>query len=561
MADAPKIFETDSLRNAFPKLNQAIDNSNEALSKSTTAETNSTTAISTSNNAVQIAENAESTAESVQTQFNQVVIEGDSSVEAAQARVDAEGTTFTTLKERLDNGDAQLTETSNFVKEVDFVKLLQDHNDTSGDLKVRVLGDRIFGVAIPFKGTKHFYASFKKDTADDYVRMGTGAVYEIGDNLRTGGKNWDSYTGTLNTSTPNSFMATVGGTITVTFEGTGLDFMHYADNRGGLWEFVIDGDTTNKVQVSVWAEGTPASNQWKTVEIARGLSEGTHTLIMTFLGADPANPGGTRGWIYNHSATDTTENYPFITYNSKDVQLFNVIDSASVKEFAFSARSANNVTQLSEWLPQHGTVGTVFEESQKVYFDDKENTNWSVRDGITAKSVKIEQQLLGYNPADMVNPLCRIYAVHTITGKGVSVKHTFVALQDMYIGTGYPMMFPTVGTFSKQLITSLKEIKPTVLSDGSRPPIQGYPTSFAFTNNTDDAMKNYVCAMTVDDYYSTYLMNKERNEFMFLEHRTDGLQKVYIPTFENHTMLTGEKFTMGGTYYIGELPFASEMLV
>ena len=88
MADAPKILGTDTLRQAYPKINAAIDNANEALNKATTAETNSTNAVNTAN--------------SVQQQLNQIVIEGDSSVEAAQARVDAEGNVYTTLKERID---------------------------------------------------------------------------------------------------------------------------------------------------------------------------------------------------------------------------------------------------------------------------------------------------------------------------------------------------------------------------------------------------------------------------------------------------------------------------
>jgi peptidoglycan/xylan/chitin deacetylase (PgdA/CDA1 family) len=103
MADAPKILGTDSLRSAYPKLNSAIDNSNEALTKSNSADTKAANAVNTANA-------AETKADSVQTQFNQVVIDGDSSVEAAQARVDADGNAFTTLKDRLDNGDAQLVE-------------------------------------------------------------------------------------------------------------------------------------------------------------------------------------------------------------------------------------------------------------------------------------------------------------------------------------------------------------------------------------------------------------------------------------------------------------------
>lgn len=43
----------------------------------------------------------------IQAQVDQLVVEGDSSVEAAQARVDADGNVFTTLKERLDTKETQ----------------------------------------------------------------------------------------------------------------------------------------------------------------------------------------------------------------------------------------------------------------------------------------------------------------------------------------------------------------------------------------------------------------------------------------------------------------------
>jgi lysophospholipase L1-like esterase len=99
MANAPKIVGTDTLRSAYPKLNSAIDNANEALSTANTAK-------STANAAVSTANAAENKADSVQEQFNQVVIDGDSSVEAAQARVNVEGTVFPTLKERLDDSDS-----------------------------------------------------------------------------------------------------------------------------------------------------------------------------------------------------------------------------------------------------------------------------------------------------------------------------------------------------------------------------------------------------------------------------------------------------------------------
>ncbi|MGD6964534.1 GDSL-type esterase/lipase family protein [Fictibacillus phosphorivorans] len=114
MADAPKLVNGEMLKTAFPKMNQAIDNANEALSTANSAKTTAADAVSDAqrlgNEAKNIAKTAELKADSVQTQFNQVMIEGDSSVEAAQARVNADGTSFTTLQERLNTSDAKMAD-------------------------------------------------------------------------------------------------------------------------------------------------------------------------------------------------------------------------------------------------------------------------------------------------------------------------------------------------------------------------------------------------------------------------------------------------------------------
>jgi hypothetical protein len=92
MADL--IHEKDSLNTGRVKLNNAIQQAEDAKNVANDAKT--------------VAEDAKSTATNVQEQFNQVVIEGDSSVEAAQARVDKDGHTYTTLKERLDTEHEQV---------------------------------------------------------------------------------------------------------------------------------------------------------------------------------------------------------------------------------------------------------------------------------------------------------------------------------------------------------------------------------------------------------------------------------------------------------------------
>ncbi|WP_371017377.1 glycerophosphodiester phosphodiesterase [Pseudalkalibacillus sp. JSM 102089] len=75
----------------------------------------SSEALNIANQAQFQSQSAEDKANSVKAEFNQVVIEGDSSVEAAQARVDADGVTHTTLKERL---DANETETANEIDQI-----------------------------------------------------------------------------------------------------------------------------------------------------------------------------------------------------------------------------------------------------------------------------------------------------------------------------------------------------------------------------------------------------------------------------------------------------------
>jgi len=59
--------------------------------------------------ATDLSESAKHQVENIQQQVNQLVVEGDSSVEAAQARVDADGNAYTTLKERLDTEYTEVT--------------------------------------------------------------------------------------------------------------------------------------------------------------------------------------------------------------------------------------------------------------------------------------------------------------------------------------------------------------------------------------------------------------------------------------------------------------------
>lgn len=92
---AELIKTTDSLNDGRKKLNDAITDSNAALSTAKTAK--------------QTANLAKAESKSTQTQLDTIVIEGDSSVEAAQARVNNSGAAFPTLKQRLDAEHQEVT--------------------------------------------------------------------------------------------------------------------------------------------------------------------------------------------------------------------------------------------------------------------------------------------------------------------------------------------------------------------------------------------------------------------------------------------------------------------
>src|SRR5690625_6118081 len=97
------INKTDTLNEGREKINAAIDGANAADVTSKAADTKATQALANS--------------ESTQTQLDTIVIDGDSSVEAAQARVDENGVPHPTLKARIDDGmnsvNQQLAESEN----------------------------------------------------------------------------------------------------------------------------------------------------------------------------------------------------------------------------------------------------------------------------------------------------------------------------------------------------------------------------------------------------------------------------------------------------------------
>lgn len=103
---AELIQKQDTLNEGRVKINAAITDAEQAKVTADGADSKATQALANS--------------ESTQTQLDTIVINGDSSVEAAQARVDEKGVGHTTLKDRIDDGFTKVTSQLNEKAEDDF---------------------------------------------------------------------------------------------------------------------------------------------------------------------------------------------------------------------------------------------------------------------------------------------------------------------------------------------------------------------------------------------------------------------------------------------------------
>src|SRR5699024_3430402 len=161
----------------------------------------------------------------------------------------------------------------------------------------------------------------------------------------------------------------VGATFTKTMIGEKFEFNHYANNQGGIFEFIVDGDVENPVTVSTYSATTVSV---KTSLIVEGLPFGEHTIVATFKGDDPDNPpsgdaGSSRGWVAKRETSPKT-------YYSYKTQLTNyriqdLLFAPSNKEFAFRTRKAGTA-HAYQFIPMHSGIGTAFKKVKPQFIAD-----------------------------------------------------------------------------------------------------------------------------------------------------------------------------------------------
>ncbi|AHA74550.1 BppU family phage baseplate upper protein [Bacillus thuringiensis] len=478
---------------------------------------------------------------------------------AIEAGKKLEGVDFTTITGFLPN-------------QRDFIELLRNHN-TSSNMYTRIVGDRTLDILIPLRGNKVAHYTLRKDTKDDYVKLEDCAISNLSVVAqKVHAINYKSDTGAMQKANPpNYYTTTVGDTFTFTFDGTGFDFQHFTDNRGGLWEFKVDGTVVKTISTHIHAVPT---NELKVNygirPVARGLAKGTHTVIATFKGDDPANAPASgmntaRGWVKNDSgyaqaaeAHKTALLYDDLLHPVKEIDL---LVPFSNKEFAFRMKP-NGSSVNAEWIPEH-SVATVFKVSQKIYIDDQEITSWIADTTVKeAQMVRAVQSMKGFHPSDLTNALCEIYSVHTVTNQGVTFDIKIKWLEDTFIEDGYIAMLPGSRPFVEKLVDATGQSLDTIASDNSFSDIPNGEKimSYAMFNTTGT---DYVVAMKINNMNVSLRKGQAglRNPLVWLQHRDGTLQKLYPQVYKNCVVKANDVHQFSATYFIGELPLASQLLI
>lgn len=513
---------------------------------------------------IEIAEDSIRASEGVQKQLDGLVIEsGNANAEVSQARG-----SYDLLYQRLNGDKAALEQMINNIEsnetknQSDFMGMLHKLKAPQKVL-YRVIRDRRIEIFVPQYGEYGTMYQFFKNTNEDFIRMGFADYSRmklINDYYQN--KNYDTLNGTWDLrNAPNYFTTEVGATVEVEFEGTGIDFLHYADNRGGVFEFSVDGEIVKSISTHI--DAVPSSeleSNYAIRSVVKGLENKKHILVGTFKGADTSNPpvGAARGWMrYAPSHLLVDYNYTFHVHGPvhRESKIKNIIHSGSVKEFAFSVNDGNNNV---EWLPEHNSKGSTRALSQEILIDGVKVTDFTeMKHFGSADVIVIKQKLIGFHPNIPNDDVCEITSTHSITSSGVSVFNKFKWLKSVMVHDGYSMMLPVLSNATRRLFTSNDVSIATTKSDNSfiNVPQGSDALSFAFTT-TDD----YATILKVENINKSYRLNENEDTFVQLQHRPD-MQKLYPTIYQNEQVEYGDVYTASYHYDVGKIANVQDLLI
>lgn len=511
----------------------------------------------------------------VEKQFQQVIDETTGKDIVSAPEIIAARSGELNLKARLDKENqevtAQLAQKA-YDKGMNLVDLLKSYSSLNDNVYVKASPTSL-EIAVLYGENKATVYTMKQD-ADSWFRLFDVKIKSLTKAEIMGdwnsSENFSEMIGTWNTgSMPHYYTTEIGASFSGGFTGSGFYLNGRLDDRGGVWEFVIDGYITKKI--SCWAETT---QDYVSRFVIGGLFPGRHTYTATFLGADPNHtPSSTaRGWVsyftgtnldIKKSITPVVETY---TENGPGIA---VMQASSRKEFAYSVKP-EGATYGSEWVPEHGVTGVMKDLSYKIFLGDREVVGISRESTFFKpyKSVRIATTYKGYHPQE-ASALWEGRLDQNINAQGFHINGKMKFLQPVRIGVGHPAMLAIDKTTTENNLVvtgkGKRYLLPSGTNDNSDVALTEVPSTVAHLNvgSENPELQNLVIALEIQDVEKALRLGEVGQATVptFVRLRSDGHRKFYAKSHENHLAQAGEIYTFGTSYYVGEIFKASEILV
>lgn len=411
-------------------------------------------------------------------------------------------------------------------------------NGTAGSLDIYV----------PLKDNKFAGYHFVRDAGGVPINTlnDVGSITPVASLLLT--RNYDSRTGTTwASSAPNYYALTTDCTITYTVTNANkITFYSLCDNRGGLWEFFVNGVSTKNI--SVYDVATVYKEQTLIETINRNE---TYIITGYFRGQDPEHPVATpRGWVYygNNSTTGCFKSYKIEDTFTRETYIMPV----SNVEFAPQFRRYG-ATYAMQRFPYHGVVTTEI-LSTVAYVDGVAITDYTAGLMTACKEIKIITEFNAFNTNEPEIKCLKVKLTQTINKYGYLPDFSFNFIVKTEI-SGYAYMLPEHRAFGTSLVTDQGDTYDLTKRDYVAIPIA----------NQDD-IKSMKVVSTINTGYELTSAFVDKNalrigasdrgsdigNIMWIESRNDDtINKIYLTTFRSSIFEAGQVFSAKNIYYIG----------
>lgn len=461
---------------------------------------------------------------------------------------------------------------------------------------------QLFRVFIPFNERFAEFYTLRKEVSPDCeywnqeLGQGISEYFEI--------KMPDSNTGTWTSygTSASSYTQTVGGTMTLAFNGTGLKFRTTTDNRGGLWRFVIDGGSP--VDVSVYSDAALTQRTFTIADFGT-LVKGNHTVVATFMGDDPdhvpsGGAGTSRGWActYNLTGNISIYNKAFWVLGSStpnyckgsssasavianDGIVYYDFSTASHRECALNTRLNGSSTSLdTAWWPLHTTIGnnTIFDDTtndRTLKLDSGDNlisTLSGYQLGFGGDQLQLYQKCKGYNKNGSDTDILYEYIEQLWTfdknGLQMDIKVTVKSQLDSS-NTSYISMIDALKTnFDWFVFDDGTEVEVDGANVGntevfSKSQLQSgvWGGSLFSCNKTgNDLVKSLVQAyQLVTPVSNALLLDKDYDQYLSYLRDTDRV-KIYPQVVRNKVVNAGEVYQWSVKWRMAVVPDAYNVL-